>query len=350
MTIFSKIGNFFKNNASNIGKGLQIGGSAAMAVGAGGMLVKAFNSQTSIFGCGCGMGGFGMPGFGGYGMPGLGGYGMPGMGGFGMPGMGGFGMPGYGIFGMGGYNMGGCSIFGGGSDYASMYGMQQAFMRGQYDAIQSFGAGGLTSYNPTLGSLTQFNNPYGLLNNSLQQSPSPQKIDLDKQERVQEQDYKTAALAADEGDKKKGEKFVNDLNQLAEKDITSVKFKEKDEDYTEAISKYGKDYVRAFDDDGNGTIDDKEYAKHEVKNSKLKDVKESETYSKLAFRKIDQNRDGKIDWKEMGAVLATFDKDKDGAISQSELTAAGDEMTQLNKSFDSKVNTNYREYFRKTES
>ena len=335
MTIFNKIGNFFNKSGNTVGKVMTATGATAMGVAGMGMMWHAMNSNNSIFGgCGCmGMGGMNPYGMGGFGMPGMSPFGMGGMGPFGMPG---FGMGGISPFGMGGYNMGGCSVFGG---MNPMFGMQQAFASGQ-----QFVSSG--NYQ---------NNPWGLLNGSYNfnttSTTTSTKIDLDEQKRVDEQGYKTAKLG-EEGDKAKGKEFDEKLDELGNGDRTDIELDGAESDYKEAISTAGKNYIKGTDGNNDGLISEDEFVKHEL-HGKFKNVDNADDIAKVAFRKIDQNRDGFIDWKEMGAVIATFDASgtKDGKITASEFNTQSEQMTKhKDLKFDNAVKDKYNKYFKEEES
>lgn len=337
MTIFNKIGNFFNKNGNTVGKVMTATGATAMGVAGMGMMWRAMNSSSIFGGCGCmpmgGMPGMSPFGMGGFGMGGMSPFGMGGMSPFGMGGMSPFGMGGMSPFGMGGYNMGGCSVFGG---MNQMFGLQQAFMSGaQY-----------------VGSGNYQNNPWGLLNGSYNFNTTTKSslsdIDLDEQKRYNKVEYDVAELAENEGDEDKGKKLDKKFNELNEGEIKNIQLKAEGEDYATGISNMGKNYVRAMDTNGDGIIKEDEYVAFEKENNeRLAKIDDAEDYARLAFRKMDLNQDGKVDWKEMGAVMATFDENDDGKITQSEYTNMANNLTKLkDNTFESKMKASYNTYFK----
>lgn len=323
MTIFSKIGNFFNKNGNTIGKVMTATGATAMGVAGVGMMYESMKSNRSIFG-GCGCMPFGTMGYGGFGMP-MPGMPMPGMP---MPGMPMLGMP------MPGMNMGGCSIWG---NYGFNPGLSQAWMAGR-----SYAANG------------NFNNlnPYGYLNNGGGiTTNNNNSINLDEQVRLKEKNYETAELT-EGGDKNEGKEFDEALDAMgkSEPDRDKIELEGAKDDYAGAISTAGKNYLKYIDADSDGFITEDEFVKHET-DGKLSGLDNAEDLARVAFRKIDQNRDEKIDWKEMGAVIATFDANNDGTITASEFKNKSQKMTQhKNLVFDNSLADNYKNNFIKKQN
>ena len=72
--------------------------------------------------------------------------------------------------------------------------------------------------------------------------------------------------------------------------------------------------------------------------------------SDVAFQKIDLNGDGKIDWKEMSAVLAAYDSASngtaDGIITREEMENTVDKLTDYtNTSLKQTIQTQYNRLF-----
>lgn len=104
----------------------------------------------------------------------------------------------------------------------------------------------------------------------------------------------------------------------------------KDENVGEQLKKFGKDYTKLYDADGNGSIDEKEFEKKALANNEKmfkkpptdEVKKEMSVIDAKAFKNIDINGDGKVDTKEMTSLIALMDaqdgdKNIDGKISYS---------------------------------
>ena len=78
--------------------------------------------------------------------------------------------------------------------------------------------------------------------------------------------------------------------------------------------------------DGNGQVTQEEFVKHSLRDLSSEATSDKKQTAKLlaqiAFNRIDQNGDGKLDYKELGAVFATLDRDsedkQDGVITSEE--------------------------------
>lgn len=133
---------------------------------------------------------------------------------------------------------------------------------------------------------------------------------------------------------------------------------EKDKKYTEQASNIAKSYV-AYMDQKSGNKDNEitlqEYVKHNMDSDLKEDAtqEEIEAYKEIAttsFNKIDQNHDGKIDWKEMGSLFGTFDAAKDGKrdgkITKEEMEQGYIGLTNQNSTaIDTALKTEYRRLF-----
>lgn len=138
-------------------------------------------------------------------------------------------------------------------------------------------------------------------------------------------------------DNKAAEKFKDKDTQLGEifekhtqegKDTSFVlsewkqeaEGKEKDEKYKTYTSNFAKSYL-AHMDKKSGNQDNEIALDEFIKYNMSVDLKEDATAeekaaykqaARVAFNKMDQNGDGKVDWKEMAAVMSTYDSVKDG--------------------------------------
>ena len=133
---------------------------------------------------------------------------------------------------------------------------------------------------------------------------------------------------------------------------------EKDKKYTEQASNIAKSYV-AYMDQKSGNKDNEitlqEYLKHNMDSDLKEDATEEEIkaykeFATTSFNKIDQNRDGKIDWKEMTSLFGTFDAAKDGKrdgqITKDEMEEGFIGLTDPNSTTtDTALKTEYRRLF-----
>ena len=103
------------------------------------------------------------------------------------------------------------------------------------------------------------------------------------------------------------------------------------EKYKTQVSELAKSYGASMDTNGDGYVSLDEYMAKE---------------KQIAFNKIDINGDGKLDWKELGAMLSTIDKDssgnKDGVITYSEISTWQQKMVDAqDNTFDKEIRKSY---------
>ena len=348
-SFFKKIGNWFNKNGNTLGRAMQITGSAAMGVGVTGMFIHEMKHPSrSIFGSGyCGCNTFGMFGP----MASIDPMGMTGW----MNGMGGlFGMnSGFGMGGLFGYgNMGGCT---------SMMGLNIAAQMGQQARLMDMA----NPYN----NYSYLNNQYATLNNysALRRQPDRANdivdIDVSGPDSSKKENYKFSDVDSDQ-ETETGKAFNDKLNGMFGKDfkakegskveLASVEDTNDPEKYKEAVSNIAKSYIAHIDKesgDGKDGVSLEEFIKQETletQNSKITgSVKITAEY---AFKKMDMNSDGKLDWKEYAAAIRTFDTNSSGKIdgvidvkdykTWSELLGEA----QSNK-FDNTIRKNYKNLF-----
>lgn len=182
---------------------------------------------------------------------------------------------------------------------------------------------------------------------------------------------KTNAKYAGDVDKNqstdKGEAFDAKSKKMVDKDkaVAGEKFEiikggmqTKDaETYKTAVSDLGKSYVAQIDQasgnsDGKVTLD--EFIDHSMKDLKSNASEDKKLQAKyqasVAFNKLDQNGDGKLDWKEMSAMMAALDygsDDKlDGIITSEEYAKNTENLTNTqNTSVDKAVRRTYKQLF-----
>ena len=107
------------------------------------------------------------------------------------------------------------------------------------------------------------------------------------------------------------------------------------EKYKTQVSELAKSYGASMDTNGDGYVSLDEYI-----------AKENYKGAQIAFNKIDINGDGKLDWKELGSMLSTIDKDssgtKDGVITYSELDKWQQLMVdETDNTFDKEIRKSY---------
>lgn len=266
--------------------------------------------------------------------------------------------------GMGGYSsMMYGNLFGGMGGYSSMMYGNLFGGFGGYNPMMSWGCGG-----DTFGMLNGYNSyasQYGQLiaaqagardfeiawaQYQAQQAQQAQIAQSTTQSVVNEKmNNECAARIAEDQSTELGQKFDDGTTAL--KDNDSYKLcnldKNNENHYKEEISKIGKSYGKLLDTDGNGYISEDEFTAHETK-----DVSDADKIAKakIAFKKIDLNKDGKIDWKELSAAITTYDLDSNdkfnGVVSKSDYEKWGElAMNQYSNKFDKALQNSYRYLF-----
>ncbi len=132
---------------------------------------------------------------------------------------------------------------------------------------------------------------------------------------------------------------------------------DKNAEYKTSTINLAKSYITHMDKSGNqdNEITREEFANYNIKTDLPENATETEkTNAKLtsdvAFQKIDLNGDGKIDWKEMSAVLAAYDSASngtaDGIITREEMENTVDKLTDYtNTSLKQTIQTQYNRLF-----
>lgn len=295
---------------ANLGDNLMKFGSSLASMG-----IMYGIAKESMRGCGCNSV-FGGGGYGGYGM-GMGmGMGMPGMMGMTNPmfGMGGMGMPG-----MMGMNMG--------NPMFAMGGMGMPY-----------GMGAANPFMMNNGS-NQFDPMAAMYNNqpTYNQQPAKQtlgKLNAARAEKVsrdqditkgKELENATQDMTDENGKSISGVgySFVSDdwLNLADKPNRTASEDTQLSTGYSQSVVELAKSYLMRMDtDSGNkdGQITMAEYTQYNLYHGLPDDinpddksdakVQEAVKRSGTAFNKLDQNQDGVVDWKEMGAMIHSADK------------------------------------------
>ena len=338
---FNKIGQAFKRgwNNGNLAKGVTALGATTFTVGMTGAMIHDLNNNSGccrggsifsgMFGGGCnypatmGMLGGSLWGMGG--MPMGMGMGMPmsftGMS-MGMPGV--SSMP-------GATNMGFMGLTGGMDPYAygQMY-MQQIMAQNP----------GTTTTGTSTGTVAG----------------------------VKKQDNEYAGKWEEDQSTEAGSKFDTATNKMIDKDGNAVdgkEFKLSEEGNNNNIEKYkndllelAKSYAAHMEQNGKGTVNQElsmqEFVKFELsklpENATADERQAAENMAKIAYARIDLNQDGKADYKEIAATMATFDKNADGTLTSTELAEASDAMTDASKAdFSNTLIQNYKKLFGSSE-
>ena len=138
------------------------------------------------------------------------------------------------------------------------------------------------------------------------------------------------------------------------------------EEYTKDLSNLSKSYLADIDKsvgNGDGEISVDEYINYEMKSQNLANANAEQKsdamkLGQIAFSKLDQNGDNKLDWKEMAAAFATFDTDtaniskdkRDGKITSEDHEKWSLYLGNQNSNvFDTTVRKNYTQLFGKKE-
>lgn len=174
-------------------------------------------------------------------------------------------------------------------------------------------------------------------------------------------------------DTTQGKAFNKATSEMIDEDGKAVKDKSftisqsKDgEEYTKDVSNLSKSYLADIDKsvgNGDGEISVDEYINYEMKSQNLANANAEQKsdamkLDQIAFSKLDQNGDNKLDWKEMAAAFATFDTDtaniskdkRDGKITSEDHEKWSLYLGNQNSNvFDTTVRKNYTQLFGKKE-
>lgn len=253
-----------------------------------------------------------------------------------------------------------------------------------------FGMGGMMSANPMGIGLFGANNAYNAMNTqysnalgyqwglSLAQQAKNNNLAMPNFSTINSNNIKKTnnEYAGDidkDQDTTQGKAFNKATSEMIDEDGKAVKDKSftisqsKDgEEYTKDVSNLSKSYLADIDKsvgNGDGEISVDEYINYEMKSQNLAnaDAKQKSDTMKLgqiAFSKLDQNGDNKLDWKEMAAAFATFDTDtaniskdkRDGKITSEDHEKWSLYLENQNSNvFDTTVRKNYTQLFGKKE-
>lgn len=252
---------------------------------------------------------------------------------------------------------GGSAFIGGGYGLgqiaADRYLMGQMYAKGFADnqAISMLNAGsaymmpgmtGFPSLNMNLPGVTTATTQQALPKTS---NPAADKVDADQSTslaEVYEQNIK---------DKKETRFVTSDWKDMPEG-------ADKNDAHRAYSNNFGKSYIMHMDKtagnaDGEITLDEfKEYnIKTDLGEKVSEDLKKAANESsEVIFNKLDQNGDGKLDWKEMSSMMTVYDSMKDGkydgVITNEELEAGNNLMLDKNnQTMDQKLRAAYKDIF-----
>lgn len=336
MTFWQRIKNGFNNG--NIAKWTQVAGQTTFAIGATGALIHGMNNscncQDSIFGGNC---------FGGYNMN---------------------------MFG-GGFNMFGCGggRFSPANPYVNPMGIgfpnyqnQMDMLNVQYSNQLAYNWGWQKGMEARLAAQQQ------QLAQLQQQSPqflpktnNKYAGDISKDQSTElgkSYDAKAKEMVDKDGKAVSGKSFdivKGGIKNIGEKG--SEERKEALKQYKEAVTELGKSYLAEMDGtsgDGNGQVTQEEFVEHSLRDLSSEATSDKKQTAKLlaqiAFNRIDQNGDGKLDYKELGAVFATLDsdnKERDGVITSEEFEKNSEGLHEpSNTNFEKLLRKNYNDLYK----
>lgn len=257
------------------------------------------------------------------------------------------------IFGGGCYGGGICggSVFGYGGGYGgydnpieTQYLMGQAYGQGfaLAEQMSMMNAGGLMGTYPVLPGMLPGNQT---LTPAKTNNPAADKVDKNQDTSLAEQFEQNIK-------DKKGTQFVSDDY------ISMADSSEKTDTHMEASDNFAKSYIMHMDktsgnSDGEITLD--EFKKYNIKTDLGADATDdmktlANKNSEIAFNKLDQNGDGKLDWKEMSSMFTVYDsvldKKYDGTISKEEVDAGNKLLLNPNNTqIDQKLRDAYNELY-----
>lgn len=253
-----------------------------------------------------------------------------------------------------------------------------------------FGMGGMMSANPMGIGLFGANNAYNAMNTqysnalgyqwglSLAQQAKNNNLAMPNFSTINSNNIKKTnnEYAGDidkDQDTTQGKAFNKATSEMIDEDGKAVKDKSftisqsnSSEGYTKDVSNLSKSYLADIDKsvgNGDGEISVDEYINYEMKSQNLANANaEQKSYAmklgQIAFSKLDQNGDNKLDWKEMAAAFATFDTDtaniskdkRDGKITSEDHEKWSLYLENQNSNvFDTTVRKNYTQLFGKKE-
>lgn len=230
--------------------------------------------------------------------------------------------------------------FGMNSGYASNYGMLNSYMGGNfmgnnymdpysYPILQMMGGANIFSQNTSDAELAQY----------YQESTEKMKYNAEKAtqtDTTQAEKLNTALGGLLDADGK-ADKTKDAYQFVTEDDKTG----DATEKYKERLKSIGNSLVTSMDTDKDGFVSEDEYVKATGNKN-----------ASIAFKKLDANGDKKLDYRELGAQVATFDSStsdafkKDGQISAEDFEHWNRAMhDEKGVGFDRHYRNNLKNYF-----
>lgn len=324
-SFFNKIGQAFKRgwNNGNLAKGITAAGATAFTVGATGAMIHDLNNNNGCCGGSIFSGMFG------------GGCNYPAT----------MGMLSVSLYGM---NMGGFPM-----GYTGMMGMTMPDAGMMYGGVMS---------SPLTGGM----DPYTFGQQYFQQikAQMPETTTPSTNTAATKQNNEYAGKWDASQDTTKGQSFETATNGMQDKDGKVVEGKSftissasDAEGYRKDVSELAKSYAAHIDNtSGNKdqVLSKEEYIKYELSKLPEDATDEQKQNIKLAahyaFSKMDLNQDGKADWKEIAATMATFDTNEkgklDGKFDSKDMSKWSEAMTtQSSATFSQTLIKNYKHLF-----
>lgn len=176
-------------------------------------------------------------------------------------------------------------------------------------------------------------------------NPAAEKVDANQDTSLAEQFEQNVK------DKKSTQFVDNNWKDLADGEDKDIK-------HMDASDNFAKSYIMHMDKtsgNSNGEITLDEFKQYNIKTDLGADATDAQKTqanknSEIAFKKLDQNGDGKLDWKEMSSMFTVYDSvldgKYDGKISKDEVDAGNKALlTPDNTQIEEKLRIAYEELY-----
>lgn len=188
------------------------------------------------------------------------------------------------------------------------------------------------------------------------------------QQTLEKTNNPAADKVAEEQDTSLAEAFEQNVKDKKDTQFVSSDWKdmpegiEKNDIHMDSSDEFGKSYIMHMDktagnSDGEITLD--EFKAYNIKTdlgaNATDDLKKAaNTSSEIIFKKLDQNGDGKLDWKEMSSMFTVYDSlsdgKYDGVITNKELETGNKLMLDANNlTIDKKLRSAYNDLYGQAE-
>ena len=177
--------------------------------------------------------------------------------------------------------------------------------------------------------------------------------------KFEKMEAKMKSMDIDEALKCKDKKYSVDMVNEEWRTMANNGDVKTEEKYIEFVKKFGKEYTSDIDKkfgNNDGTLTYSEFLKHQmadVENDADDEVKaEMKKSAKIAFNKLDINKDNKIDEKEITTLLAAMDYDEDnnvnGRITINDFARVSIQLAEKDdKDLDKLLDNRYNAFFNK---